>query len=179
MLRPGAGADPAVTVRLFLDVDGVVAPLSCRPDSWPDYEQEHRTPLSRQMAGRLAALPLEIVWLTTMEQGANLYISPRLGWGPLPYIKRSEYRDRPWWKFNAVLQYLRLGGGPFVWADDELATSIYGSRPYSDPPARNPLDRFKVPYLLVAPDGRAGLAPQHVDEIARFASLHTRPAGLA
>ncbi len=105
------------------------------------------------MADALAALPVEIVWLTTWEEMANEIIVPALGWEPLSVVDRSQYLEEPWWKLNAIKAHIESGGGPFIWADDN-------TKPY--------LAGCEVPHLLISPDSSVGIAQRHLKEMRLF-----------
>lgn len=67
-------------------------------------------------------------------------------------------------KMTAALAVVEAEGRPLVWTDDERVPT-FGAM-------RERLLAAGVPVLLVAPDGRRGLQPEHVAEIAAFLTEH-------
>ena len=149
---------------LFLDVDGVVSPFHEPPDTWGDWTRARGggfCQLSRRMGDALAALPARRMWLTTWEEAANEIICPALGWEPLPVVDRRMVPENPWWKLNAIIRFLEVNGGPFIWVDDDIATEehVHGSL------ANYARD---IPHLVISPDTATGITPEMVDYMAKF-----------
>ena len=114
--------------------------------------------LSREMAARLAALPVKIVWVTTWRQLANSQIGSWFGWPPCEVIEPRDSDDPMRWKAEAVRAHVQAGRGPFVWIDDdlcELASEVKEAT-------------ANQPHLLLCPDPAVGLTAADVEEIASF-----------
>jgi hypothetical protein len=157
-----------VTVKLFLDVDGVInhyprsakTEFNLKSDDAMGYEIQYH----REIFEKLAALPVEIHWLTTWRDDANKWIAPMLGWSDLPVVGREEYdsqiawSNKPsyWWKY-ITLQNLNLQE-PFIWVDDEIWG--YGIEEIWE-------DVFD-PHLFITPKG--SLSYSDLDEVERFAN---------
>ncbi len=136
---------------IWLDVDGVVNRLSrvtVDPHSFqfePEfiYEDEYvrvALNLSRQMGEALAALDCEIIWLSSWVRRAdwaNPIISPRLGFGELPYPDPHNpiWAEQPvsLYKQLVAREWLREPGPPVFWIDDDVDL-LYDSK--LDPHAR-------------------------------------------
>ena len=124
--------------------------------------------LSKAMAGELAALQAEIVWLTDWGDMANRSIAPWFGWGPLPVAESPAERagrlpEGAWWKLDALRALQAKVPGPFIWADDHL-------RRYW-PEAKRALPSLAEhgsPYLAICPKTDVGLTPAHLDGMRRF-----------
>lgn len=112
-------------IKLYLDVDGVLNIFPKRTKTkWPDARLAvcHGFNIlhSPQMGARLAALDVDIHWLTTWCDLANEWIGPLFGWDELPVVG-DEFKDvwaRPWWKLQYMQAYEPTG--PFIWIDDDL-----------------------------------------------------------
>ena len=96
---PYGPAVPAGVPVMLTDVDGVLSPFADpaetglgdphNPTKWPLWEP-HRfsvetstvmdMPMAPSMGAALAALPAQLVFLTTWNEHANAHIAPRLGW---------------------------------------------------------------------------------------------------
>lgn len=123
---------------LFLDIDGVLNAggwLPSKPDTdWPDLELHrvecsgHKYPLylSKEMGSMLAALDVEIRWLTTWADegykvGDIIGLPENLEVAAFPTFRYSP------WKWHAVRDFVQIEPGrPFVWIDDE---AIYEAPP--------------------------------------------------
>ncbi|MEV7089130.1 hypothetical protein AB0O07_25105 [Streptomyces sp. NPDC093085] len=123
---------------LLIDVDGPLNPYGALGDPRPPYgytahvmrpaawtgprpltvllDPAHGAEL-RALAGRY-----ELVWATTWEADANIWIGPVLGLPELPYIRWPERRGQAapgiFWKTPYVVEY--AAGRPFAWVDDEV-----------------------------------------------------------
>ena len=167
---------------IFLDVDGVVAPFPGASEYWGDWfdiKNRARLPLhvesgfschlSRKMGDALKNLKAEFVWLTTWEDLANELIAPYFGWEPLGVIRQSDVvyhtqlNYRPWWKLGAIENHVGRGGGPFIWADDDI-----------DSETEITLRNCDVPHLRISPDTDVGLTPSNIEEMAEFIQRESR-----
>jgi hypothetical protein len=135
---------------LMIDVDGPLNPFGAMPDHRPDGYEAHllmtpgwvATQAVRNAQGghperqpvplpvwlnpahgpALMALPFELIWATTWEDEANIYLAPLLGLPELPFVAWSSPRLKLpgglFWKTPEVVG--RAGGRPFAWLDDEI-----------------------------------------------------------
>jgi HAD domain in Swiss Army Knife RNA repair proteins len=140
----------------------------------------------------LTARRVEIAWLTTWGEDANDELAALLGLPQLPVAGCPPSRvvtsgglsgtGRPasthaevagadaadpltgrWWKFGALRRLYAVDPGrPLVWTDDDLALE----------PQVTAWMRAHTTSLLVAPDPRHGLTPQHLIAIDRFLQVH-------
>ena len=156
-------------VTLFLDVDGVMSPFPHGSKAWPDFVRHKygfNLSLSQQMADALAALPADLVFLTTWEHLANQVIVPKLGWEPLPVIARAPYSEWPWWKLNVIKEFDENVGAPFIWADDDIKynfTEIEQALPFPTATVSRPPQR-----MLISPETGEGLTPDHIMAMSNF-----------
>lgn len=163
----------------LLDVDGVVNAPAPRWGGPPRRDVAFHTGEAFRMSwapelvaglGRLHRDgAVELRWATTWadesRQLEQLFGLPELvtafaGLGPSPAVKT------PALKIAAALLVLEDEGRPLIWTDDDAI------------PARGPLrDRIEAagpPVLLIAPDPRYGLQPEHLEEVSAF--LAGRPS---
>jgi len=154
---------------LYLDVDGVVNALSKNhPNTWEQWRVQIAHPVdgdfsirwSPDMVERLNGLGLNVLWVTTWQHDAEVWIQNMTGIEasgvlPLDY----EHYDRMA-KFTAVYQhrYLREGE-PFIWIDDV------------DIP-RKAKEVFPEA-LLIRPTANYGITPGHIREMREFIQQHT------
>ena len=154
-------------VVVFLDVDGVLSPVVPRSDAWDDWQRVEDIPfhlvLSREMAGRIAQLDAEIVWLTTWEHDANAVVAEFLDWEPHAVLERT--RDGAgWWKLEAVRERIEKEQRPFVWVDDELEHRKRDVEPW--------LRSLEVPVLPLSPRAEVGLTEAELTQIEAFIERH-------
>ena len=149
---------------LFLDVDGVIAldPL-CSPlppghiSAGPHglaYLPDRTPELVRELATRF-----DIVWATGWEHYVNTSLLGPLGLGdalPVLSFGRKARAGSSTWKIKPVDDY--AGNRPAAWIDDHFVASH--ERWAADRPQ---------PTLLVPTDPHAGLTPDHVDRLLRWA----------
>ncbi|MFH8517208.1 hypothetical protein ACH4CE_19365 [Streptomyces gelaticus] len=124
---------------LLIDIDGPLNPYEAlaqprppdgyakhltRPTGW-DYGPPLPVLLNPEHGRALLTLAdrYELVWATTWKDEANVWIGPRLGLPPLPYIDwpsmHGSAPDGTYWKTQYVVEY--AAGRPFAWVDDEIA----------------------------------------------------------
>lgn len=131
---------------------------------------------------------VEIAWLTTWGPDANEELAELLGLPQLPVAGAPPSRIPPspdtaadgggasthaalagadaadpltgrWWKFDVLRRVLAADPRrPIIWTDDDLAAE----------PAAMAWMRVHTTSLLIAPDPRCGLVPQHLRAIERF-----------
>jgi hypothetical protein len=149
---------------LFLDVDGVVAldvfSKGLPPGEMRDsplgfiYLPDRAGDLVRKLATRF-----DIVWATGWEHRANTALLRPLGLREelpaLTFGKKARYGSSEW-KLKRVNAY--AGHRPAAWIDDNL------TEPHAQWASGRP-----EPTLLVPVDPRAGLTPQDVDRLLRWA----------
>lgn len=153
---------------ILLDVDGVLNPdLKCKPP-WcpchPSWLRRHahvdgvkcRLYLNPEHGRSLNSLASEtdshLLWATTWNHDANLWIGPAIGLPvlpvvPIPQIPRGE--DYSLWKARQVA---RWADRPFVWFDD-------------GPGIKAEMDQLtSEPHLIVTTDEHVGLTGDHIQE---------------
>ncbi|MFF0448668.1 HAD domain-containing protein [Streptomyces sp. NPDC004609] len=162
---------------LLIDVDGPLNPYGARPErrpqgcvtyrmrpaGWTD-RRPLRVWLNPAHGRELLALAdrYELVWATTWEAEANIWIGPPLGLPELPYIAWPAVRGAAprgtFWKTRHILRY--AAGRPFAWVDDEIAE-----------PDREFVDREHLSAaLLLRVDPRIGLTRPDFDALAEWAA---------
>lgn len=162
---------------LLMDVDGPLNPYAAKPTRRPEGCLTHRMRprgwddpavkplrvwLDPSHGAALRALPYELVWATTWEAEANVWIGPRIGLPELPYIdwgpgagKRTS--TGVFWKTERIVEW--AAGRPFAWVDDEV-----GDRDREFVARRHP-----GPALLHHVDPRRGLLPYDFARLAAWA----------
>jgi hypothetical protein len=149
---------------LFLDVDGVIA-LDPAAGDLPagrlraspfglSYVPDRAGALVRELATRF-----DIVWATGWEQRANAELSSPLGLReelPVLTFGKKARSGTSTWKIKGVADY--AGNRPAAWLDDNFVGRH----------ERWAAHRAE-PTLLVRVDHRAGLAPEHVARLLRWA----------
>ncbi|MFF9351437.1 hypothetical protein [Streptomyces sp. NPDC014734] len=175
---------------LLVDVDGPLNPYAAKPCRRPPGYETHRllTPRwvaaeRRRLIGRglpdkpvrplrvwlnpdhgsaLTGLPFELVWATTWEEEANVYVAPVLGLPELPYIAWDPERPEPtaggvFWKTPQIVAWAE--GRVFAWIDDEITDADRAwVREHHDGPA-----------LLHRIDPRRGLTVDDFDLLGEWA----------
>ncbi|MFE4517013.1 hypothetical protein ACFRMQ_22775 [Kitasatospora sp. NPDC056783] len=133
---------------LLVDVDGPLNPCAAKPHRRPEGYGTHRLMTPRWEAAErrrlrewglpnkspkplrvwlnpahgpaLAALPFDLVWATTWEEEANIFLAPLLRLPTLPFITWSDPQPQPdggvFWKTPDVVAWAQ--GRPFAWVDD-------------------------------------------------------------
>jgi HAD domain in Swiss Army Knife RNA repair proteins len=168
----------------LLDVDGVVNALARGPveGSWPADMWLRRVVSAdipntgRMVLPILAAQPVldfvtrvvtagaaDVVWHSTWRAAAVTDLAPVLGLPAIPISIAPEWTDRPaglWWKVPAAERVV-ASGRPLVWTDDDIAAL----------PEQVAQLAHRSDTLLVSPDPRTGLTPEHLNAIAEFIGL--------
>ncbi|MER6501979.1 hypothetical protein ABT218_21950 [Streptomyces sp. NPDC001455] len=102
----------------------------------------------------------ELVWATTWMDEANVWIGPRLGLPPLPYVDWPSLPvaapEDTYWKTPYIVAY--AAGRPFAWIDDEIADRD-----------REWVHRQGAAALLLWIDPRTGLLPGDFETLAGWA----------
>lgn len=158
--------DPGHGIDGFADFD--VHEIEFEPDA--RYTETFIVVLSPTMGARLAGLGADISWATTWEHRADSAIAPRCGLPRgLPFLTMPCDATDHWagWKFDAVRRSVEFDPRPFVWLDDDIDRFVACSMT-----ARAWAAGLSIPSLLIAPDPRSGLLPEHIDEIEDFLSRH-------
>ena len=140
--------------RLYLDIDGVVL-----ADSSP-FETTELNAIERyapEVASRLGATGLELVWISTWGKEAA-YLSERIEAFGGAIILPTQVRDIGT-KRDALIADQERSPSPFVWVDDMINNSI---RKYVS-------KRVKTPHLLVSPNTATGLTASELEDIEGFA----------
>lgn len=94
--RPGSR--PVAWPLLYLDIDGVLNPLSPDPVQFTEHTIDALTVnLSPEHGAWLKELAecYELVWATTWEHHANEHVGPLLGLPELPVVEFSTYQRQP------------------------------------------------------------------------------------
>lgn len=159
---------------LLLDVDGVLNPFAASRN-WLDDSDYRRSRIStstgtypvwldrshgRMLRDVAERWNLELVWCTTWEHEANLFIGPKVGLPELPVIEFGFTATK--WKFNAVLKY--AAGRPLAWLDDDFG------RHADDEQVWFMERRGDLPTFLRHVDPRRGFNDEHRDAINGWAA---------
>lgn len=180
---PSMGASPCgpqardagvLIPRLFLDVDGVIAPSSVEPLSdaevaWVDTPATGRLHFRADVLARLVSLHTRQVvcveWLTSRQETAPEVMAPALGlpdwhlnlrretppWWQLPY-------ETAFWKERFVYPVL-VAGERVVWCDDDIAFRANLAE----------LAVFEDRLLAISPSSPHGLTMEDLDAIEAWA----------
>lgn len=157
---------------LFLDIDGVLAPLgrggdpSLRLLQWSGWNPSIRyDPEVLAFLSALRATGLcEIEWLTSWQDEANPCFA-RVGFGPFKTHFQQDAYDDIWWKSKVVERaLLRHPTRAIAWIDDELTTHVHGGyETMTWTPAT-----YGARLLALCPDPAQGLKSGYLKELLSF-----------
>ncbi|GAA2455298.1 hypothetical protein GCM10010191_88020 [Actinomadura vinacea] len=164
---PRPGTRPTAKPLLYLDVDGVLNPLSpSEPERFVQHSIGDLTVrLSSEHGAWLRELAdhYELIWATTWEHHANEHLGPLLGLPDLPVVEFSTYRRQRGDPRFRIIQLLEThkwapilrhaDGRSFAWIDDVIPMRI---------------KRQAWPYRgikLVHVDSREGITRRHLDDL--------------
>lgn len=178
--RDRALAQPlADKVRLYLDFDGVInAPEAHRvwPGTLMGYGFEFADSLltgaknvklehtwAHDLVAQLAALDVEVVWLTTWTSRASSSLGQKLGLGAgarylVPLNGAPVTHPSVDWKMEALFADQEASPSFFIWAEDDITESHM----------RRTKAQFGDRSFLVSPNPSTGLEPHMVAAIRGF-----------
>lgn len=180
-------------VRVLLDVDGCVNAVP------PDYSRlAHMWGVIREVSGvnpkglhpgfRITFTPtwgeffnelisqgVDVNWLTTWREDANVWISPLLDMPQdLPVLGTDIVQtrsgvflittDRDWWKHECAEALWNAEHIPFVWIDDDFD---------ENPEAVEWAESLGDDCLIIHPYTEVGITLDHMEEIRGFVQRHT------
>ncbi|GAA4316373.1 HAD domain-containing protein [Actinomadura luteofluorescens] len=122
---------------LYLDIDGVLNPISPDPGQFTQHTIDAFTVgISSEHGVWLKELAecYELVWATTWEHHANEHVGPLLGLSEQPVVEFSTYRPQPGDPRFRIIQLLEMfkwapilrhaDGRPFAWIEDVIPMRI-------------------------------------------------------
>lgn len=171
---PRPGSRTATKPLLYLDIDGVLNPLSpLDPEKFTQHTVDSLTiNISSEYGLWLRELTdrYDLVWATTWEHHANEHVGPLLGLPDLPVVEFSTYRRQRGDPRFRIIQLLEMrkwapilrhaGGRSFAWADDVIPMRI----------KRQALIYRGIKLIHVNP--HAGLTRQHVERLLAWSPPH-------
>ena len=158
----------------LLDVDGVVNAFESLGDERFETAMANDFVITwdRTLTDRLHNLHLsgrvEIRWLTTWADDANVFISPLFGWSELTVSGAPDY-GREWWKLRYAIAVVEQEHRRLIWTDDDIR---------HDPAAfawLRSLPAARVTWL--ATDPAHGLTHADLDAIEAWLDRDSPPAG--
>ncbi|MDQ0387223.1 hypothetical protein J2S54_004043 [Streptomyces sp. DSM 42143] len=168
---------------LLIDIDGVLIPFPDADGTTPATHARHEV----VPTGRSADDPVTIwlnpahgpalmdlmrtglltpVWCTSWRQDATTLIGPLLGLPPLPHVDlprpniSTSHPNGYLWKRDHVDAW--LGDAPAVWIDDDFTSLDHEWS--AERVARG------LPTLLIQPNPREGVQPEHFAEVSAWAT---------
>ena len=169
-------SDPR-SIRLFLDVDGVLNAIGEPPPDDPrlvvqveNAQGVFTIRYDPRVVDRLNAMArtglVQLTWLTTWSWAARDALAPAIGLDPGsqvladtgdPDLARHPYDlTRPWWKLAVLLRVVEDDADqPVAWCDDDLDEGTKGRF----------ADLHPGPSLLITPDPGVGLTLEDLDRI--------------
>lgn len=124
--RRGNGNTPTPPL-LFVDIDGPLNPYLANPRSArrDEYVVSRLNGIQVRLhpthGPTLLDLPFNLVWASTWEHDANLWIAPALGLPQLPVCEFPDTGTTPaglYFKTPTIVEY--AANHPFAWIDDEI-----------------------------------------------------------
>ena len=163
-------SDVADSVRLLLDVDGVLNPVGARCPDWQEWNVTKCRGLpithSLELGRAIAELDVEVIWLSTWRDEANKWIGPLFGW-PGHSVILVDDEDmlswRSWWKLDAAKKLYAEEPRPFIWADDDLGTMAEAYEWCRDADG-----------LPIVPRSEVGLTPAQLIEMREYVTKRSR-----
>lgn len=157
---------PAPLPVVFVDIDGVLAPLAMRDGlevahvgGWQGtvvYDPAVIAYLRRWHEDGLA----EVRWLTSWDEDANACFAPQVGLPEFPVHPEPVHGGlRGWWKETVVCHHLYETRRRVVWLEDEAADSQAAHRVAEAEPHRA---------LIVVPNDRVGLTVEDCVVVEEF-----------
>jgi hypothetical protein len=172
--------------HLLIDIDGVLIPFLDDDQQTPPTHRRHLViPTGHNPAepvpvwlnphhgtlltALIATTHLHPIWCTSWRHDANTHIGPRLGLPhldvidlPRPAITTSHPHGYLW-KRDHVATW--AGTDPLAWIDDDFTTLDHQWAAHRT--------ATTAPTLLVQPDPRTGLQPEHLHQVTAWnATLH-------
>lgn len=160
-------ATPAPRPVVFVDIDGVLAPMAMRDGlevaqvgGWQGtvvYDPAVIAYLRRWHQDGLA----EVRWLTSWDDDANTCFAPAVGL-PEFFVHPEPVRADPgrgWWKEAVVSHHIRETPRRVVWLEDEVAVDSAAHRLAATDPDHA---------LIIVPDSRTGLTIEDCHAVERF-----------
>lgn len=159
----------------LLDVDGVInaLPRSSTAAAWSDLRRIESSPyenpkmlytitysprLLDQVRRMHVSGAVELRWLTTWGDGANLDLGPQLGLPRIESVCEPDDSYDEWWKLTAARRlHEENPDARVVWTDDDLKHEPHARREARD-----------WGWLVISPDDEIGLTPEHLDEINEY-----------
>ncbi|MFE4871845.1 hypothetical protein [Streptomyces sp. NPDC056682] len=174
---------------LLLDIDGVLIPFPDADGATPSTHTRHDVlpagrdpddPVAIWLNANHGPLLMDLVctglvtpvWCTSWRQDATTLIGPLLGLPPLPYVDlprpqiTTSHPNGYLWKRDHV--GIWLGDAPAVWIDDDFTGLDHAwavERTASGSAS-----------LLIQPDPRIGLQPQHLADVLAWATTLGEPS---
>lgn len=103
------------------------------------------------------AFGLDIQWATTWQHDANRFVAPAFDLPQMPIGAEARGISDYYYKERAALRAIDEGR-PLIWTDDDAIRLV----------VRMEIEQSGVPHLMIEPDPRLGLTPDHLDAISAF-----------